>query len=303
MKNVVIIGSGPAGLTCAIYSARAGLSPLVIAGNNPGGQLVNTTMIENYSGFTSISGADLMEKMIEHAESFGIKIVYESVERISKTDNGFFEINFSSNDSIISKTVVIATGARHKHLNIPGEDEFINRGVSWCATCDGPLYKGKTVAVIGGGNTAVMEAMFLSNLASRVYLIHRRDILRSDKLMQEKLFSNKIISCIWNSNVTQIIGNNSVEKLILKNSITDATSSLNVDGVFIAIGTVPSSDFIANLVKLDTSGYIVCAETKTSCKGIFAAGDVVSNSLKQAIYAAGQGALASRAVESYLGLR
>ncbi|MDR3031456.1 MAG: thioredoxin-disulfide reductase [Holosporales bacterium] len=302
-RNVIIIGSGPAGLTCAIYSARAGLDPIVIAGDNPGGQLVKTDIIENYPGFETISGADLMMKMLKHTESLGIEIIYETVDEISKTKEGFFEAKLSSHRSIVSKTIVIATGATHKRLGIPGEDEFSNRGVSWCATCDGPMCKGKEVAVIGGGNTAVMEAMFLSSFASHVYLIHRRDVLRAEKLTQEKLFLNQKISCVWNSSVVQILGGKSVEKIIIKNNIDGSIGNLEINGIFIAIGTTPSSNFVKNLLALDGEGYIVAEETKTSCDGIFAIGDVVSGSLKQAIYAAGQGALASKQVEKYVNYK
>ncbi|MDR1365086.1 MAG: FAD-dependent oxidoreductase, partial [Holosporales bacterium] len=187
IENVAIIGSGPAGLTAAIYLARSGLNPIVITGLNPGGQLVNTDLIENFPGLSSIKGADLMMKMMTHAEELGTRFIYELAESIDVThsatdiDNGGrFAILVPQTDRIMARAVIIATGARHKHLNIPGESEFTNRGVSWCATCDGPMYRGKKVAVIGGGNSAVMEALFLSNFASEVLLVHRRDSLRAD---------------------------------------------------------------------------------------------------------------------------
>lgn len=297
MNNIIIIGTGPAGLTAAIYLARSGLNPLVISGEKPGGQLINTDLIENYPGFKSIKGADLMMLMLEQAESLGTKFIYESVDSISKNEDSF-NLRLTSNEVVESKSVLIATGANHRHLNIPGEKEFTNKGVSWCATCDGAMYREKKVAVIGGGNTAVMEALFLSNFAEKVYLIHRRDELRAEKIMQEKLFKNDKIECIWNAQVVEILGKDKVESIKLNND-----SMLNLSGIFIAIGTTPSSKFVKDLIDLDSEGYIIANETKTSCQGIFAAGDIVSGSLKQAIYAAGQGALASRYIEEYLGIR
>lgn len=303
MKNIVIIGSGPAGLTAAIYLARSGLKPVVITGEHPGGQLVYTDVIENYPGFESIKGSDLMMKMLSQAEKLGSELIYENVETISKTDNEFFEVKLASGESILSKSVIITTGARHKHLGCPGENEYSAHGVSWCATCDGPMYRGKKVAVVGGGNTAVMEAIFLSNFADEVLLIHRRDSLRAEKFAQEKLFANTKIKCIWNSEVVRISGNNSVEEIEIRDIITGTTKKQKMNGVFIAIGTSPVSEFAKSLVKMDDEGYIIANNTLTSCRGIFAAGDVVSNSLKQAIYAAGQGALAAKYAEEYLGIR
>lgn len=297
MNDIVIIGSGPAGLTAAIYLARSGLIPLIISGEKPGGQLVNTDLIENYPGFKSIKGADLMMSMINQSEDLGAKFVYESVNFISK-NNETFQIKLESNELIDVKSVLIATGANHRHLNIPGEKEFTNKGVSWCATCDGAMYRGKKVAVIGGGNTAAMEALFLSNFAEKVYLIHRRDTLRAEKIMQERLFANNKIECLWNSQVIEILGDDKVNSIRLNNA-----SIINLSGVFIAIGTTPSSEFVKELVNLDSEGYVIANDTKTTCEGIFAAGDIVSGSLKQAIYAAGQGALASRYIEEYLGIR
>lgn len=297
MRNITIIGSGPAGLTAAIYLARSGLKPLVISGEKPGGQLINTDLIENYPGFKSINGADLMMGMIDQAEAIGAELLYESVASVEKHDDSF-SVVLTSGESIQTKSLLIATGANHKHLNVKGEAEFTNRGVSWCATCDGAMYKDKVVAVVGGGNTAVMEALFLSNLAQKVYLIHRRSELRAEKVMQDKLFQNSKIECVWNSQITEILGDSKVSGIKLNDD-----SVINLSGVFIAIGTAPASGFVKNLVSLDPEGYIIAPDTKTSCGGIFAAGDIVSGSLKQAIYAAGQGALASRYIEEYLGVR
>ena len=297
MTNTVIIGSGPAGLTAAIYLARSGLSPLVICGEKPGGQLINTDMIENYPGFESINGAELMMKTMSQAEKLGAELVYESVAEVIKTGE-MFETKLTSGKVLESKTILVATGAGHRHLNVPGEKEFTNKGVSWCATCDGPMYRGKTVAVVGGGNTAVMEALFLSNIVDKVYLIHRRNTLRAERVMQERLFERGNIECVWNSEIAEIFGDSKVTSLKLHNG-----KILNVSAVFIAIGTVPASGIVKDLVKIDDEGYVIAEETKTSIPGIFAAGDVVSCLVKQAIYAAGQGCLASQQIERYLGVR
>lgn len=295
MEQVVIIGSGPAGLTAAIYLARTGLSPVVICGNKPGGQLINTDMIENYPGFESINGADLMMRFIAQAEKFGARLVYESVKNVEKIDFGF-RIQLESEEFFGSRTVLVATGAAHRHLGVPGENEFTNKGVSWCATCDGPLYRGKVVAVVGGGNTAVMEALYLSSIAEKVYLVHRRDKLRAERVLQERLFERHNIECIWNSEVAEILGDTSLRSIGLNNG-----QILDVSALFIAVGVVPSSGFVSDLVALDDSGYIIANETETSVPGVFAAGDVVSGSLKQAVFAAGQGCLAAQSIGQYLG--
>ena len=297
MENTVIIGSGPAGLTAAIYLARSGLKPIVICGEKPGGQLINTDMIENYPGFESINGAELMMRAMNQAEKLGTKLVYESVQEVTKQGTTF-TMSLDSGDVIKSQTVLISTGAVHRNLNVPGEREYTNKGVSWCATCDGPIYRSQKVAVVGGGNTAVMEALFLSNIAEKVYLIHRRDALRAEKMMQERLFENEKIECIWNSEVAEIIGYNKVNSVMLNTG-----SILDVAALFIAIGVKPASEFVKDLVELDSDGYIKANETRSSVPGIFAAGDIVSGSMKQAIFAAGQGCQAALMIERYLGLR
>jgi thioredoxin reductase (NADPH) len=298
IKQVVIVGSGPAGLTSAIYLSRSGLKPYIATGDNPGGQLINIDTIENFPGFQSISGADLTSNMMKQVESSASEIIFESVQSINKIDQEIFQILLSNESKILTKAVLIATGAKHKHLCVQGENEFINKGVSWCATCDGPMYKGKKVAVIGGGNSALTEALFLSNFSEKVYLIHRKDSFRADKVIQSRVFSNSKINIIWNSVVTEIIGKESVSGVVV-----NGIDTLNVEGVFIAIGTHPVSDFVKDIVDLDEEGYIKVEDAMTSCSGIFAAGDVVSGSLKQAVYAAGQGALVAHMVEKYLGVR
>lgn len=303
MNDVTIIGSGPAGLTAAIYTARAGLRTLVIAGDSPGGQLITTDLIENYPGFEKIDGPDLMMNMIRQSEKAGASLKYDRVARIAKSAEGGFDVILSSGDSIRAPSVLIATGAKHKHLGCDGEETFTNRGVSWCATCDGPMYRGKDLAVIGGGNTAAMEALFLANLASKVFLVHRRDSLRAYDFAQKKVFDNKNIEMVWNSEVLRITGSQSVENIDVKNLKDGSITSLHVGGVFIAVGTEPVSEFAKDAVELDEYGYIIAENTVTSQPGIFAAGDVVSGSLKQAVFAAGQGALAARQIEEYLRLR
>ncbi len=306
IHNVVIIGSGPAGLTCGIYCGRSGLDPVLFSGSMPGGQLTTTDYIENYPGIASISGPDLMVNMISHAEKAGCRIEYDSISTIDIVDcepRKMFALTTESGQSIVTRSVVIATGSGHKKLNIPGEKEFANKGVSWCATCDGPMYRGKTVAVLGGGNSAVIEAVFLSNLAGKVYLVHRRDTLRAEKTLQNKLFGDGKVECIWNAEVTEIKGSSRVESLSFVDNITKEKKEIMLDGVFIAIGLTPCSKLVADLVDLDETGYVKADKTITSVPGIFAIGDVVADSLKQAVYSAGQGSLCACMVEQYLGLR
>lgn len=303
VKDIIIIGSGPAGLTAAIYLSRAMVNTLVLMGFNIGGQLVTSPMIENYPGFKSISGCDLMCNIIDQVQTNNVDLIYESVSSISLNNDRTFTVNYSNNEHLITKTVLVATGASHNKLNVQGENNFTGKGVSWCATCDGPLYKNKRVAVIGGGNTAVIEALFLSNVANEVLLIHRRDKLRADNSDIEKIINKKNIKIIYDSVVLSINGNSKVNSIKLLNILNNNTTDIPIDAVFIAIGTKPSSEFVKNIVNLDEHGYIITDNTKTSCEGIFAAGDVVSGSLKQAIYAAGQGALAAVNIQKYLGIR
>jgi thioredoxin reductase (NADPH) len=240
-----------------------------------------------------------MVTMLSQAEAVGAKFIYEAVQALFPRGN-VFDIQLTDDCMISAKTVIIATGAKHKSLNIKGEKEFTNRGVSWCATCDGAFYKNKNVVVVGGGNTAVMEAIYLSGLAAQVTLIHRRNSLRAEANMQEKLFKKTNITCIWDSELSEIIGTDKVGSVTFKNNQTGEKKQLAVDGMFIAIGTIPSSNFVKNLSILDDERYIITNETNTSLPGLFAAGDVVSGSLKQAIYAAGQGALAAKKAEMFL---
>ena len=299
MNNIIVIGAGVAGLTASIYLGRSGLRVSVVAGDVPGGQLTKTSFVENYPGFAKpILGVDLMMQMMEQASRFGAEIIYDTVTSVTAERT----VNLASGATVSADAVLVATGCNHNKLGIPGEQEFTNKGVSWCATCDGPLYRSKKVAVVGGGNAAVMEAIFLSNLASEVLLIHRRDTLRADKSEQEKIFSTNKIKCIWNSEVINIQGDSKLKRITLRNK-HGRCKDIEIDGLFIAIGTHPATDLVKGVVTLDDAGYIIASETETSVPGIFVAGDVVSGSLKQAIYAAGQGALAARAIERWLGVR
>lgn len=297
MNDVVIIGSGIAGLTCAIYLGRAGFKPIVICGNSPGGQLTKTNLVENYPGFPEpILGVDLMMRIMDQTTKFGTEFIYDNVLAVSTNRI----VTLASGKMMPASAILIATGCTHNKLSIPGEAEFANKGVSWCATCDGAFYKNKKVAVVGGGNVAVMEALFLASLASEVLLIHRRDMLKADKTEQGKVFNNRKIKCVWNSEVIKILGNNKLHSIEIHNIKDGKTYEEQIDGLFIAVGTHPTTDFVKGVIDLDGEGYIIANNTKTSVEGIYAAGDCVSGSLKQAVYAAGQGALASRVIQKQL---
>jgi len=304
IEKVLIIGSGPAGYAAAIYSARAGLSPLLISGLEPGGQLTITTDVENYPGYENpIQGPWLMDQMKKQSEVFGTKILNDYVTNVDFNKKPF-EI---STDKVIfqSHSVIIATGAKARWLGVDGEEEFKGFGVSACATCDGFFYKDKTVVVVGGGNTAAEEAIFLTNFASEVKLIHRRDSLRAEKILQKRLMDNKKIEIIWNSEITEIIGDEnplSVKQVVLRNNKDDSTKKINTDGIFVAIGHSPASMIFKNQLNMDDKGYIFTEadSTKTNVEGVFAAGDVTDDKYRQAVTAAGMGCMAALEVEEFL---
>ena len=306
IENITIIGSGPAGYTAAIYAARAGLSPLMISGLEQGGQLMITTDVENYPGFEKpIQGPWLMEQMKNQAESFGTRILVDFVKDVD-LETLPFKIK-TEKQVIKSNSIVIATGAKANWLNVKGENEFMGFGVSACATCDGFFFKGKDVAVVGGGNTAVEEALFLSNLCSKVYIIHRRDKLRAEKILQERLFQKKNVDFIWDSNVIEITGN--LEKKVLQ-SITiknkkNEISQLSIDGFFVAIGHSPATTLFKNKLQMDNDGYIFTEpnSTKTDIEGVFAAGDVTDRLYRQAVTAAGMGCMSAIEAENFLSSR
>jgi thioredoxin reductase (NADPH) len=306
--KVLIIGSGPAGYAAAIYAARANVSPILVAGMQPGGQLMITTDVENYPGFADvIQGPWLMEQMEAQATHVGTRIVHDLVTAVDFSQQPF-RCQGDSGDSYLADTIIIATGAQARWLGLRSEETLQGRGVSACATCDGFFYRGKTVAVVGGGNTAVEEALYLTHHAEKVILIHRRDSLRAEKILQARLFANPKIAVIWNSTVTEIIGGGTPEVVIgvrLHDTKTDEESILPVDGVFIAIGHTPTTGIFAGHVDMDAEGYIRTApgSTRTSVPGVFAAGDVQDKVFRQAVTAAGTGCMAALEAEKYLAER
>jgi thioredoxin reductase (NADPH) len=303
--KVVIIGSGPAGYTAAIYAARAMLDPIVIQGIAPGGQLTVTTDVENYPGFSDvIQGPWLMEQMQKQAAHVGAKLVADHVNNLNLARRPF-RIECDSGHVYLADAVILATGAQARWLDLPSEQKFRGYGVSACATCDGFFYRGKEVLVIGGGNTAVEEALFLTNFASKVTLVHRRDSLRSEKILQDRLFKNPKIEVIWDSVLDDIAGKEDPLKVTharLKNIKTGIVSERPVDGIFIAIGHSPSTELVAGQVEMKPSGYVKTAphSTATSVPGLFAAGDVADEVYRQAVTAAGLGCMAALEAERFL---
>jgi len=303
--KVVIIGSGPAGYTAAIYAARAMLQPILIQGIQPGGQLTITTEVENYPGFADvIQGPWLMEQMQAQAEHVGTHIVTDTVTKVELAQRPF-RLTCDSGDSYLADALIIATGAQARWLDLPSEQKFKGYGVSACATCDGFFYRNKEVLVVGGGNTAVEEALFLTNFASKVTVVHRRDSFRAEKILQERLFNHPKIEVIWDSVLDDVMGSDNplkVNRVRLKNVKTGATSERAVDGVFIAIGHQPASELFVGQVALKPSGIIITAgnSTATSVPGVFAAGDVTDDVYRQAVTAAGQGCMAALEAEKFL---
>lgn len=303
--KVLIIGSGPAGYTAGIYAARAGLNPVLVSGNQIGGQLTITTEIENFPGFPEpIGGQELMQRMKEQAQNVGVTIIDDIISEVDFS-KAPYHCNSAANNLYCGDTVIIATGASARWLDLESEKKFLGFGVSGCATCDGFFYRGKDVAVVGGGNTAAEEALYLTTFAKSVTLIHRRDSLRADKLMQQRLQNNKKINIEWDSVVEEVVGTEnplSVNGVIIKNVKTDRTTKLNVDGLFIAIGHHPNTELFKGLLELDNDGYIVTKHDscETSIPGIFAAGDVQNANFRQAVVAAGTGCMAALEAEKYL---
>ena len=298
--DVIIIGGGPAGLSAGIYTARARLSTLLIERAAIGGQIINAARVENYPGYTDgVSGVDLTQAMHQQAEKFGVKTLYDEVigielsgrQKVVKTPQGDF----------LAGTVIIAGGAERQKLDVPGEAEFTGKGVSYCATCDGAFFRDKAVAVIGGGNAAVTEALELTKFATKVYIIHRRNEFRAAKIMQEKLLADSRIQPVWDTVVTAIIGDKLVNKVKLHNVTTNKDSELDVSGVFVSVGSQPATDYLKGLLTLDAVGAIVTNDKlETSVPGIFAAGDIRSGSIRQVVGAAGDGAVAAINASKYL---
>ena len=302
MEKVVILGTGPAGFAAAVYTARANLSPLVIEGGQPGGQLTTTTDIENYPGFPdAISGFELMDNMRRQAERFGARYLSGVVSSVD-FKNRPLRIMLDSGESLESQTVIVATGASARYLGLPSEGALIGHGVSGCATCDGAFYKNVPVAVVGGGDTAMEEASFLTRFASRVYLIHRRDAFRASKIMVERVLKNPKIEVVWNSVVEEVLdpAQKKVTGLKIKNVKTGALSTLAVNAMFSAIGHQPNTAAFKGQLELDEKEYLVARNTRTSVEGVFAAGDVQDAVYRQAITAAGSGCMAALEAERYL---
>ena len=302
--KLVIIGSGPAGYTAAIYAARAMLEPIMIQGIQPGGQLTVTTDVENYPGFADvIQGPWLMEQMEKQAAHVGTKLVADHVNAVDLSRRPF-RLVCDSGDVYMAETLVIATGAQARWLDLPSEQKFRGHGVSACATCDGFFYKGKDVVVIGGGNTAVEEALFLTNFASKVTVVHRRDAFRAERILQERLFRNPKINVVWNSVLEDVLGSETPRKVVglaIKNLKTGSVTEMRADGVFIAIGHSPATELFATQVELKSNGYIKTApSTATSVAGVFAAGDVTDDVYRQAVTAAGMGCMAALEAERFL---
>ncbi len=302
INNVIIIGSGPAGYTAAIYAARANLKPILVSGFQPGGQLTITTDVENYPGYEDpIQGPWLMDQMQKQAAHVGTEIINSQVTEVFLNED-VKKLNLDNGTTLNAKTVIISTGAQARWLGLENESKFQGHGLSACATCDGFFFKDKEVAVIGGGNSAAEEALFLTKFATKVYLIHRRDKLRAEKILQDRLKENSKIEFIWNSEVTKFNGNDDLESIDLLNKKDNQTSSLKIDGVFIAIGHDPATQLFKGQLKMDDGGYIITDpdSTKTSIDGVFAAGDVKDKIYRQAVTAAGMGCMAALEVEKYL---
>ncbi|MFI0215312.1 thioredoxin-disulfide reductase [Streptomyces lydicus] len=303
VRNVIIIGSGPAGYTAALYTARASLKPLVFEGAvTAGGALMNTTDVENFPGFREgIMGPDLMDNMRAQAERFGAELVPDDVIAVDLSEE-IKTVTDSAGTVHRAKSVIVSTGSQHRKLGLPREDELSGRGVSWCATCDGFFFKDQDIAVVGGGDTALEEATFLSRFAKSVTVVHRRDTLRASKAMQERAFADPKIKFIWDSEVAEIHGENKLAGLTLRNVKTGETAELPVTGLFIAIGHDPRTELFKGQLKLDDDGYLKvdAPSTRTNLSGVFAAGDVVDHTYRQAITAAGTGCSAALDAERFL---
>jgi thioredoxin reductase (NADPH) len=303
-RNVIVVGSGPAGYTAALYTARADLAPLVFEGSAYGGALMNTTEVENFPGFPEgILGPDLMSNIRAQAERFGAELVPDDVVSVDLT--GPLKIVRTHDGEYTADAVILAMGSAYRKLGIEREDELSGRGVSWCATCDGFFFRDKDIVVVGGGDTAMEEATFLTRFAKSVTVVHRRDRLRASRVMADRAEANDKIKWAWNSDVVGISGDTSVDGLRLRDTVTGAERDIEVGGLFIAIGHLPRSELVAGQVKLDDEGYIKVegGTTRTSLEGVFAAGDVVDHTYRQAITAAGTGCAAALEAERYLAAR
>ncbi|AHF96791.1 MAG: thioredoxin-disulfide reductase [Desulfurella sp.] len=301
MYDVVIVGGGPAGLTAGIYAARSGLKTIILEEKVFGGQIVFSADLENYPGFPEgISGMDIIDKFLEQAKKFEVEISYDGVEKI-ENDISCKRVILTNKSCITTKTIILATGASADRLGCPGEAKFIGKGVSYCATCDGAFFKGKTVAVVGGGDSALEEALYLANLVKKIYLIHRRDQFRAVKILQDRVKKNNKIEIVFDSVVKEILGDKFVKGVLIENVKTKQQSRLDIDGIFIYIGLTPNSKFVSDLIQTDEYGYIITnEEMETNIPGIFAAGDVRKKSLRQVVTACADGAIAASNAQKYI---
>lgn len=303
IHEVVIVGSGPAGYTAAVYAARAQLNPVVYEGSvTAGGALMNTTEVENFPGFEhGIMGPDLMDQMRKQALRFGAKLITDDIVEM-KLDGDVKVLKYGSGNTVQAKAVILATGSAYKEIGLENEKRLSGRGVSWCATCDGFFFRNQEIAVVGGGDSAMEEANFLTKFASKVYLIHRRDSLRASKIMAERAQANPKIEFVFNTEVIDVLGDDKVVGLSLRNTVTGETSKKDVTGLFVAIGHLPRSELLKGQITLDNEGYVVVdgRSTRTNLKGVFACGDLVDHTYRQAITAAGSGCQAALDAERFL---
>lgn len=301
LYDVIIIGAGPAGMTSAIYASRANLSVLMLEKKYPGGQMLSTGEIENYTGYEEITGPDLSEKMFEHSKKFGTEFAFGEIISIEEQDG--IKILKSDNAEYKAKTVIIATGTQSRLLGIPGEQEFANKGVSFCAVCDGAFFRNKNVVVIGGGDSAVEEALYLSNLVTKVTIVHRRDELRAQKILQDRAFNKENIEFVWDSVPVEIKGDRKVTHIAIKNVKTEEVTEIPADGIFIYIGMNPQTEVFKDLGIVDDSGYIPTDEhLATKIPGIFVAGDVRTKEIRQVVTATADGAIAAQSAYKYIEL-
>lgn len=299
MYDTIIIGAGPAGMTAALYAARSNLKVALIEGGLPGGQMNNTSDIENYPGYANISGPELAEKMFEPLENLGVEHLYGLVENIE--DHGDVKKVITDDEEFETRTVIVATGSKHRLLGVPGEEELNSRGVSYCAVCDGAFFRDQDLLVVGGGDSAVEEAIFLTQFAKSVTIVHRRDELRAQKVLQDRAFANEKIKFIWDSVVKEIKGENRVESVVIENVKTGQVTDQTFGGVFIYVGLDPVSDFVQELQIRDQAGWIVTDDhMKTSVAGVFAVGDVRQKDLRQVTTAVGDGAIAGQEAYKYI---
>src|SRR3989339_2127297 len=298
--DIIIIGGGPAGLTAGIYTTRALMKTLLLEKIAPGGLVVTTEKVENYPGFAEgVNGYELMDQMIKQADKFGLNTVSEEVIKVRKEADGF-HIETTSQE-YQSLSIVISSGTIYRKLGVDKEHLFTGRGISFCATCDAPLFKGKKVAVVGGGDAAIEEALFLTKFVNKIYLVHRRDKLRASAILQERIKQHPKVEFIWNSKIAGVYGENKIEKVIIKNVVDNSERELGIDGIFVFIGFDPNTSFLKGFVDLDKEGYVITnSSMKTSCDGVFAAGDVRSDTLRQIITACGDGARAAISAQHFV---